>query len=178
MRNLFLFIGLIGFSSIFAQETEIDITPDNSWLKAGLTAGVPVGDANDYTSFNFGLDLRGQYLFNPNFAIGIASGYTHFFAKDDFEDFGVIPVAGFARYYFTPRGLFFGVDLGYGFLTNVEDNAGGMYVNPQIGYHNRDWNFALQYQKTFTGDKGEIGSQKYNAGAIGVGVGYNIPLGK
>ena len=55
---------------------------------------------------------------------------------------------------------------------------GGFYIKPEIGYHNKDWNFALQYQKVFTGDEGEIGTQKYNAGSLGLGVSYNIPLGK
>ena len=81
MRKLFLIIGLLGLSPIFAQQTEIDITPENSWLKAALTAGVPVGDASDVSSFSLGAEIRGQYLFNPNFAIGLASGYNHFFCK-------------------------------------------------------------------------------------------------
>jgi hypothetical protein len=169
MKKLFLIIGigLIGSTSIFAQETEIDITPNNSWFKAGLTAGVPVGDAGDISSFNLGLDLRGQYLFNPNFAIGVASGYSHYFGKDSFEDFGVIPVAGFVRYYFTPKGLFLGADLGYGFLTNIDNNEGGLYVNPQIGYHNYDWNIYAFYQNTFA--ENDVDLQN-----VGVGVTYNI----
>jgi hypothetical protein len=167
MKKVFLFIGLVGFSPLVAQETEIDITPDNSWLKACLTAGVPLGDANDFASFNVGVDLRGQYLFNPNFAIGIASGYTHFFGKEGFDDFGVIPLAGFVRYYFTPKGLFFGSDFGYGFLTDVEDNEGGLYINPQIGYHNRDWNIYAFYQNTFAENDLDLQS-------VGVGVTYNI----
>ncbi|WP_100611393.1 hypothetical protein [Confluentibacter lentus] len=167
MKKLFLGIALLGFSSMFAQETEINITPDNSWFKAGVTAGIPVGDASDVASFNLGLDLRGQYLFNPNFAIGVASGYTHFFAKDGLDDFGIIPLAGFARYYFAPEGLFVGADLGYGFLTNVESNAGGLYVNPHIGYHNRDWNFYAFYQNTFA-------ENDFDFQTVGVGATYNI----
>lgn len=167
MKKVFLFIGLVGFSPLVAQETEIDITPDNSWLKAGLTAGVPVGDANDFASFNVGVDLRGQYLFNPNFAIGIASGYTHFFGKEGIDDFGVVPLAGFVRYYFTPKGLFFGSDFGYGFLTDVEDNEGGLYINPQIGYHNRDWNIYAFYQNTFAENDLDLQS-------VGIGATYNI----
>ena len=167
MKKVFLFIGLVGFSPLVAQETEIDITPDNSWLKAGLTAGVPVGDANDFASFNVGVDLRGQYLFNPNFAIGIASGYTHFFGKEGIDDFGVIPLAGFVRYYFTPKGLFFGSDFGYGFLTDVDDNEGGLYINPQIGYHNRDWNIYAFYQNTFAENDLDLRS-------VGIGATYNI----
>lgn len=157
----------MGTAAIHAQNTDIDITPNNSWLKAGLTAGIPVGDASDISSFSAGVDLRGQYLFNPNFAIGIASGYNHFFGKDDVEDFGVVPVAGFARYYFTPNGLFIGSDIGYGFLTNVDNNDGGLYVNPQIGYHNRDWNIYAFYQNTFA--ENDVDLQN-----VGVGVTYNI----
>lgn len=167
MKKLFLIIGFLGLSSIFAQQTDIDITTQNSWLKAGLIASIPVGDANDISSFNLGLDLRAQYLFNPNFAIGLASGYSHFFGKDGFDDFGVIPAAGFARYYFTPSGLFLGADLGYGFLTNVDNNSCGLYVNPQIGYHNRDWNIYSFYQNTFA--ENDVDLQN-----VGLGVTYNI----
>ena len=166
MKKLFLFIGILGFSSIFAQEN-VEITPANSWLKAGLTAGIPVGDASDVATFNVGLDFRGQYLVTNNFGIGIASGYNHFFGKDNIDDFGLIPLAGFLRYYFTPSGLFFGTDIGYGFLTGVENNSGGLYVNPQIGYHNRDWNIYGYYQNTFT-------ENDFNLQTVGVGVTYNI----
>ncbi|HLV38896.1 hypothetical protein [Xanthomarina sp.] len=167
MNKLFLVIVILSFSPMFAQQTDVEFTPNNSWLKAGLTAGIPVGDASDVSSFNLGLDLRGQYLFNPNIAVGIASGYSHFFGKDNFDDFGVVPLAGFFRYYFTPNGLFFGGDVGYGFLTNIDNNQGGLYVNPQIGYHNRDWNIYAFYQNTFAENDVDIQN-------VGVGVTYNI----
>lgn len=169
MKKLFLIVGiaLIGSTAMYAQQTDIDITPSNSWLKAGLTAGVPVGDTSDFSSFTAGVDLRGQYLFNPNFAIGVASGYNHYFGKDGSDDFGLVPVAGFARYYFTPKGLFIGSDFGYGILTNVDNNEGGLYVNPQIGYHNHDWNIYAFYQNTFA--ENDIDLQN-----VGVGVTYNI----
>lgn len=170
MKKLLLFIGigLLSFGSINAQEIEdIEITPNNSWFKLGLTAGIPVGDASDISSFNLGLDVRAQYLVNPNFGIGVASGYTNYFGKDNFDDFGIVPLAGFLRYYFTPSGLFFGSDLGYGFLTNVDNNSGGLYVNPQIGYHNRDWNIYAFYQNTFA-------ENDVNLQSVGIGVTYNI----
>ncbi|SFD25474.1 hypothetical protein [Algibacter pectinivorans] len=167
MKKLFLIAGLLVFGSTYAQDEDIDITSDNSWLKAGITAGVPVGDAGDTSSFNLGLDLRGQYLVNPNLGIGLASGYNHYFGKDEIEDFGVIPAAGFVRYYFTPNGLFLGSDVGYGFLTNSADNDGGLYVNPHIGYHNRDWNIYAFYQNTFA--ENDIDVQN-----VGIGLTYNI----
>jgi hypothetical protein len=111
--------------------------------------------------------VRGQYLFNPNVAIGLASGYSHYFGKDGIDDFGVIPAAGFFRYYFTPDGLFLGTDIGYGFLTNIDNNEGGLYVNPQIGYHNRDWNLYAFYQNTFAENDVDLQT-------VGLGVTYNI----
>ncbi|WP_333693753.1 hypothetical protein [Flavobacterium sp.] len=146
---------------------ELDITPQNSWFKAGINAGIPIGDAADFSSFTIGLDLRGQYLVNPHFGIGIASGYTHFLGKDGADDFGIIPVGGFARYYFKQEGLFIGSDLGYAFLTNVDQNSGGFYVNPQIGYHNKKWNIYGYYQHTFAENSTDIQT-------IGIGATYNI----
>lgn len=166
MKKLFLVAVLFGFNSVFAQE-DVEFTSDNSWLKAGITTGIPVGDISDASSFSLGLDLRGQYLINPNIGIGVASGYNHFFGEDNVDDFGVIPAAGFFRYYFTPNGLFLGTDVGYGFLTNVQNNDGGLYVNPQIGYHNKDWNLYAYYQNTFA----EYDVDVQN---VGVGVTYNI----
>ena len=166
MKKILLVAVLLGFNSVFAQE-DVEITSDNSWLKAGIITGIPVGDASDVSSYSLGLDLRGQYLINPNIGVGVASGYNHFFGKDDIDDFGVIPAAGFVRYYFTPNGLFLGTDVGYGFLTDVENNDGGLYVNPQIGYHNKGWNFYAYYQNTFA----EYDVDVQN---VGVGVTYNI----
>jgi hypothetical protein len=157
----------MGLNVTFSQETEVEFTTDNSWLKAGVTAGIPVGDASDASSFILVVDLRGQYLINPNFGIGVTSGYNHFFAKDQNEDFGLVPAALFLRYYFTPNGLFFGADFGYGFLTNVDNNEGGLYVNPQIGYHNNDWNIFAFYQNTFAENDVDIQT-------VGIGATYNI----
>lgn len=122
MKKLILLFTMFSFGIAFGQNSEI--TPDNSWLKLGLNIAAPLGDTADYSSFMLGFDLRGQFLVNPNFAIGLASGYNNYFAKDDFDDFGLIPLAAFGRYYFNESGWFIGLDLGYGFLTNVENNSG------------------------------------------------------
>src|SRR5690606_41885337 len=89
MKKILLVFSLFTATFAFAQEN-INITPDNSWFKAGIKVGVPIGDVADFTSVTAGLDLRGQYLVNPNFGIGIASGYNHFFGKDGVDDFGLI----------------------------------------------------------------------------------------
>lgn len=168
MKKIILVFALFAVGTTFAQDISVDdVNSRNSWLKIGLNSGIPVGDADELASFTLGLDLKGQYLVNPNFGIGVATGYTHFFAKDGFEDFGVVPIAGFARYYFQKEGLFLGADFGYGFLTGIEDAEGGLYLNPQIGYHNRDWNFFAYYQNTFA--EGDI-----DLSVVGIGATYNV----
>ncbi|OBX26924.1 hypothetical protein LX77_00724 [Gelidibacter algens] len=165
MKKVILVFALFIVGTTFAQEVD-DITSKNSWLKIGLNTGLPIGDSDEFASATLGLDLKGQFLVTPNFGIGVATGYTHFFAKDGADDFGIVPIAGFARYYFQPKGLFVGADFGYGFLTNV-DNEGGLYVNPQIGYHNEDWNLFAYYQNTFAENDVDIQ-------VLGIGATYNL----
>lgn len=166
MKKLFLVFSMLTAGFAFSQD-DIDITPENSWFKAGVTIGAPIGDTADFNSLTLGVDLKAQYLVTPNFGIGVASGYNHFFNQDGVEDFGLIPLAGFARYYLRSTGLFFGADFGYGFLTNANDNSGGMYVKPQIGYHNEKWNFYAFYQQTSA--ENDLDLQ-----VLGLGTTYNI----
>jgi len=168
MKKLVLVFAMFVGLSTFAQEVKVkDITSKNSWLKLGLNAGVPMGDADDLASFALGLDVKGQFLVTPNFGIGLATGYSHMFGKDGADDFGIIPAAGFARYYFQKTGLFIGADLGYGFLMNVDNNEGGLYVSPQIGYHNEDWNIFAFYQNTFA-------ENDFDIRVLGIGATYNL----
>ncbi|MBC7934868.1 MAG: hypothetical protein H7Y86_05865 [Rhizobacter sp.] len=169
MKKLFLATA-IAFTAFgaFAQETPTEITSKNSWLKAGLSLGVPVGDAADVSSFVAGLDLKGQLMSTPHLGIGLTTGYNHFFAKDNFEDFGSIPVGAFIRVYPKSKGFFAGTDLGYSFLTNSEAD-GGFYVKPQIGYHNYSWNVFGFYNGVFL-SKEDGGTLSH----VGIGATYNI----
>ena len=57
--------------------------------------------------------------------------------------------------------------IGYAFLTNANDAKGGLYLSPQIGYHNEKWNFYGYYQHTFADNDLDIQ-------VIGLGTTYNI----
>lgn len=151
----------------FAQNTEAPITKSNSWLKAGVSAGLPVGNISNFTSATLGLELSGQAMASPNFGIGVASGYTHFFGKNGASDLGTIPLGLLLRYYPTSDGFFAGTDVGYSFITNGGAN-GGAYVKPQLGYHNYNWNFYGFYNQVFVGNNG---TDLQNVGVAAV---YNI----
>ena len=162
----------------------------NNMLKVGANVGLPVPSEN--ASVAAGIDVAYQNLVTPGFGLGIATGYTHYFGKEnngyDNNDAGVVPVAALIRVYPKQTGFYLGTDIGYGFIVGDDKVAsnngvntarpdGGFYIKPEIGYHNKDWNFDIHYQKVFTGDKGNLSGQDYNLGNIGVGVSYNIPLG-
>lgn len=183
-------LGIAAAGLMSAQSTDM-----TNMFKVGLNGGISTGGN---TSGSVGVDFSYQHLVNPGFGLGIATGYNHFFGKDatvnglkvQNNDFGVVPVAALIRVYPKKTGFYAGADLGYGFIvgddkvaeanyvSNPDRPDGGFYLRPEIGWHNRDWNVYAHYTKVFTGDDGKIGSQDYNAGTVGVGFGYNIPLGK
>lgn len=188
MKKSILAIGLLSAGLVAAQSADM-----RNMIKIGGNVGFAVPQEN--ASMSVGLDVAYQNLATPGFGFGVATGYTHFFGRENTvngvkienNDFGVVPLAALIRFYPKQTGFYLGTDLGYGFIVgdkNVASNIpvtrpdGGFYIRPEIGYHDRNWNFAVQYQKVFTGSTGEISSQKYNAGSLGAGVSYNIPLGK
>ncbi|WP_407404234.1 transporter [Chryseobacterium sp.] len=183
-KQVLLGAGILAAGLVSAQSTQM-----TNMLKVGATVGVAV--PSDNVSAAIGVDVAYQYLVTPGFGLGVATGYTHYFEKDnngyDNNSVGVVPVAAVLRFYPKKTGFYIGTDLGYGFLVgdnkvaanaNVERPDGGFYIKPEVGYHNRDWNFFLQYQKVFTGSTGDMVNQDYNVGSIGAGFSYNIPLGK
>jgi hypothetical protein len=163
-RLFFAAAGLFMMTNVFAQNPE-PVTSVNSWLKAGLSASVPVGNTANSSSFAAGLDLSGQWMATPNLGLGITTGYTHYFAKNNTSDFGTVPLGALIHYYPQSSGFFAGTDIGYSFITN-STQTGGLYIKPKIGYHNYDWNFFGFYNQVFANT-----SDVQN---LGVGVVYNL----
>jgi hypothetical protein len=155
-------------ANVFAQETT-EITKKNSWLKAGLTLGVPVGDLKNVSNLAMGVDLKGQVMTTNHIGIGLTTGYNHFFAKEGFKSFGTVPLGAFIRVYPDYKGFFAGTDLGYSFTTGTTNNTSGVYIRPQLGYHNYDWNVFAFYNNDFR-KKTDGGNLQY----AGVGFTYNF----
>ena len=162
---------IAGLMSVGAMaQTNSEISKRNSWIKAGIGLGAPVGKLAEQSEVALSADLKGQFLSTPHFGVGIATGYTHYFPKSGAENFGSVPVGAFFRYYPASKGIFVGTDLGYSFQTGSHDNSnGGIYFKPQVGYHNRHWNFFGYYNGVFRSI--ENGDHLQH---VGVGVAYNI----
>jgi hypothetical protein len=124
MKKLLLIVVFIifGFADSYAQGE----------IKMGVNAGVPLGDADDYSTFNFGADFA--YLFGVAdvFSIGPLVGYSHFLGEGDGVDSHFIPLAASGRVGLSDA-FFIGADLGY--AIGIEDgNDGGFFYRPKLGY--------------------------------------------
>ena len=173
MKRLFLFFVAASLLAAGAQAQSTEINSGNSWLKLGANVGLPVGNLSNYSSFTAGLELKGQFLETRYLGIGITTGYNHFFGKKGFEDFGIVPLGLFLRFYPMSKGFFVGTDAGYGFITGVSGATGGFNIKPQIGYHNYNWNIFGYYDGVLRSDAdgGTISS-------VGIGAAYNIRFNK
>lgn len=119
---------------------------DRSSFKAGVNAGIPIGDASDFSSFSLGLDLGYHWGVSELIDAGVVSGFINAFGSNetldygdlgsvdvDFPDIQFIPVAAAFRLYPTYE-FKLGTDVGYAVGIN-EGNDGGFYVRPMIGYN-------------------------------------------
>ena len=108
MTKTILALGLMTTGLVSAQSADM-----KNMLKVGANVGLAVPAEN--ASANLGLDVAYQNLVTPGFGLGIATGYSHFFGKDNNgiknNDFGVVPVAALIRVYPKQTGFYLGTDL-------------------------------------------------------------------
>ena len=135
MRKLLL-VGIVALFSLnpFYGQTNFAI---------GAHAGIPLGDIEDYSSFEAGLDLAYRFAFVDIVEVGPLIGYTHFFGKDSFDDLNYIPIAASGRLGL-PQSFFAGFDIGYAIA--LDENAdGGLFYRPQLGYQFLNFGLVLSY---------------------------------
>lgn len=132
MKKLLLLIGLMLFSFTAMQA--------QGHFKIGVNGGIPVGDADDFTTFQLGADVAYMFDVADMFQVGPLAGYSVFFGDTydlmgvsvDYDDVQFIPVAASGRLGLTDS-FFLGADLGYAIGVN-DGNDGGFYYRPQVGY--------------------------------------------
>ncbi|WP_108425440.1 hypothetical protein [Flagellimonas amoyensis] len=118
---------------------------DRTSFKGGVHAGLPVGDASDFSSFSLGVDLGYHWGVSELIDAGIVTGFINAFGSEveytegpitvsgNFGDIQFVPVAGALRLY--PSYDFkLGADVGYAVGIN-EGNDGGLYLRPMMGYN-------------------------------------------
>ena len=147
-KVLFAAVAVFAFGAANAQD---------GGFKAGLHAGLPMGDIKDASSLNLGLDVAYTWSVGEGFEAGITTGYTTYLGKTetvdfggglsaeiDYEDVSFVPVAATAQYSFTDN-LFIGADLGYAVGVS-EDTDGGFLYQPKFGYQTESFQAYLGYK--------------------------------
>ena len=140
MKKLFLVIIVFAFAfNVTAQDTS---STDGSGFIAGISVGLPVGDAGDGYSFNITVELNFLWEVSDSFDAGIATGYSHSFGDTidlgefgefDLDDASFLPIAGAARFNVSDD-FILGVDLGYAIGISPDGNDGGFYYAPRLQY--------------------------------------------
>lgn len=112
-------------------------------FNVGIHGGIPLGDIEDFSSFEAGIDLAYRFTFVEIVEVGPLLGYTHFFGKDEFDDINYLPIAASGRLSL-PQSFFAGFDLGYAIA--LEDSMdGGLFYRPQVGYQFPGIGLVLSY---------------------------------
>lgn len=157
MMKKLLLLGLLTVFSVSPFYGQID-------LGVGVHAGLPLGDIEDISTLEGGVDLAYRFSFVDIVEVGPLVGYSHFFGKDDFEDFNYVPIAASGRLGL-PQSFFAGFDIGYAIA--LEEGAdGGLYYRPQVGY--RFLNFGLLF--SYVG----IAEDEMDIGALTLGLEFRL----
>ena len=122
-------IALITMSVAHSQEGNFSI---------GINGGIPVGDIDEFATFNLGGEAAYRFDLSEQFQLGAVAGYSHFFGdsgEDEFgswevEDLQFLPLAASARVNVST--FFVGADVGYALGIN-DGNEGAFYYKPHVG---------------------------------------------
>ncbi|MDD7886991.1 outer membrane beta-barrel protein [Flavivirga sp. 57AJ16] len=118
-------IAVFGLTSINAQ----------GGFKAGINAGLPIGDAGDLTTFAIAVDLGYLFEVSDAFEVGPTVSYQHFLKDKDIitEDISFLPIGAAARFGASDK-ITLGADLGYAIGVNPSGVDSGFYYSPRVQY--------------------------------------------
>ncbi|MCL7764197.1 porin family protein [Polaribacter sp. Z014] len=109
-------------------------------FNAGVNLGIPTGDSSD--AYSFAMSVEANYLFDvsESFKVGPSVSYSHYLGKNDVlgsgfdvDDASFLPIAAAGRYAVSDK-FTVGADLGYGIGISPDENDGGFYYRPMVGY--------------------------------------------
>jgi hypothetical protein len=150
----------------------------------GANLGIPTSDRY---SFAAGVDLRVQFDVTKQLSVPVATGYNHFFAKDDVAysptglapfqeqpDYGYIPVKTGLKYFFDPSGSGIYAMGEVGAAIGVSDHAKTTFLYaPTLGYSwSNGLDLGLKYENAGKGVDG-LGNE---SGQVALRIAYGFKL--
>ena len=166
---------LTGVALLIGSNVNAQTTPSNAFrFGIGLEAGVPTGNASNFSKFELGGTARLQYGITNDLALTLTSGYYNMFGKDytvgattfKAKDNGIVPLKACVKAFFASN-LYFGAELGAGFETASGGNT-KFIVAPGLGFANKTWDVSARYEN-FAG-------QSNNYGLVGLRIAYGFAL--
>lgn len=141
-------------------------------LRLGVLGGIPVGDAADISNFNVGVD-GSLYFINikDKVDIGVSTGYTRFFGKDEtkaginveYDDFAYVPITASGRGLFGEHIVYI-ADVGY--AVGLDDIDGGLFYQAKLGYTNSMLDAFLFYRG--------IAPDDIDISTVGLGISFKV----
>ncbi len=147
-------------------------------FSAGVTLGIPVGDAGNVSSFVYGADVL--YMFNADeeFTYGVATGYQTYVGKTisipglggglfDFEvpNSNFIPLAAAGRYVISEK-FSAGADIGYA-INTTSGGTSGFYYRPMLVYNMSE---TMRLNASYSG----ISADGSTLSSIGLGIMFDF----
>jgi len=159
----------------------IFFTTNASAQKIGIGANLGIPTSDSY-SFAAGIDARIQFDVTKQLSVPVATGYTHFFAKDNVSylpgenlpDYGYIPVKTGLKYFFDPSGSGIYAMGEVGAAIGVSDHAKTTFLYaPTLGY---SWSNGLDLGVKYENTGKSVDFRGSNTGQVALRIAYGFKL--
>jgi len=173
------------FLAAAAAAVALMVSTNASAQKLGIGAniGIPTSDAYSVAA---GIDARVQFDVTKQLSIPLATGYTHFFAKDTFNpvygndtpDYGYIPVKTGLKLFLDPSGsgLYAMGEVGAAIGVSQDAKTTFLYA-PTIGYSwSNGLDLGVKYENAGKGDALRYVNNDNHSGQVALRIAYGFKL--
>lgn len=160
------FLAVLALFGLNASAQGDDGGSDNSGFRAGINFGLPLGDADMWSSFTLNLDLEYDWGVSDDVSVGVGTGYTNYFGKDGIDGFSYIPVVASIDVNITDD-LSAGGDAGYAINITMGGNGGDFMYRFQVRYQASEEVDIQARHSTLSGDGASLSY-------LSIGVGYSF----
>ena len=134
-------------------------------FRVGINGGIPVGDADLFSSFAGTLDVDYDWEVSETFTVGAATGLGYYFGKDGGDGFKYLPIVASADVNISDE-VSAGANVGY--AVSLETNGGGDFT----------WRIQVRYEISenvdVQGVYDNISGNGITFSFAGVGVGFKF----
>lgn len=163
MKKLLLIITIFAF--VFNTNAQDESSTSQDGFRVGINFGIPTGDIDIFTSFAVNLDVDYDWEVSENINVGLVTGISYFFGKDNIDDFKYLPIAASADVGLSDD-FSVGGDIGYA-VSLETGGSGDLLYRFQVRYQASE---KVDVQARYSAISGGI----FTISSISVGVGLRF----